>query len=317
MILGIIANQNSRVRSTYLATASASGLSGPQFYATPDFTTPADLTGYTTNGFSCAWSPDGTYFAMGDSNGAGGVHVWRTSDWSLVTLVTNPTSKVFHLVFSPDSSMLAVGIQASPYIQVYNTSDWSAKADPVSLPSGTVVGVAFSPDSSKLSVSTAGSTIKIYATSGMTVVAGTPGDNTQNQTVFTADGLYFMTSRNAAPYLRVYDVATWSLVSTPTTTGMAAPARRMVISPSGRWMAFSTSTPTVHVYDTATWTQVTLPAMTLTTSATVSFSNDEEYLAVASNHSVDYLLSVGSWAINSTITGSNTPLGEEIAFSPF
>ena len=308
---------SSEVMSTYLAAAGASGLSGPRFYDTTSYASEVNLTSYTgSSNWTCAWSPDGAYFALGTSDVSGSVYVWRTSDWTAVTIASNPTSKVFHLVFSPDSSMLAVGIQASPYIQVYNTSDWSAKAAPASLPTGTVVGVSFSADSSKLSVSCGGFTIKIYNTSDMTVVSGTPADKTQNQTVFTNDGLYFVTGRSSAPYLRVYSTSTWGLATTPTTSGMTAPARRMVISPDGNWLALSTSIPTVHVFNTATWDQITLPAMALTTNATVSFSNDNKYLAVASNNTTDYIIEVSGWTVSQTLTG-NTPQGQEIAYSPF
>ena len=48
--------------------------------------------------------------------------------------------------FSPDGSKMAVAHWGSPYITIYNTSDWSKITDPTELPStSSGKGVVFSP----------------------------------------------------------------------------------------------------------------------------------------------------------------------------
>ena len=54
--------------------------------------------------------------------------------------------------FSPDGSLLAVAHQSSPYITIYNTSNWSKLANPSQLPASHANGCAFSPDGSLLAV---------------------------------------------------------------------------------------------------------------------------------------------------------------------
>ena len=68
--------------------------------------------------------------------------------------------------FSPDGSLLAVAHSYSPYITIYNTSNWSKLANPSPLPANYANGCAFSPDGSLLAVAHASSPfITVYDTS--------------------------------------------------------------------------------------------------------------------------------------------------------
>ena len=61
--------------------------------------------------------------------------------------------------------------QTSPFITIYNTSDWSKLPNPAALPAGNANGCAFSPDGSKLAVAHQASPfITIYNTSDWEVV---------------------------------------------------------------------------------------------------------------------------------------------------
>jgi hypothetical protein len=48
---------------------------------------------------------------------------------------------------------MAVAHVNSPFVTIYNTSDWSKIANPSTLPTGHGTGVDFSPDGTKMAVS--------------------------------------------------------------------------------------------------------------------------------------------------------------------
>src|SRR5690606_11234117 len=55
-------------------------------------------------------------------------------------------------VFAAGDSLLAVAHQSSPYVTIYNTSNWAKITNPSTLPTNTGRGVAFSPDGSLMAV---------------------------------------------------------------------------------------------------------------------------------------------------------------------
>ena len=73
------------------------------------------------------------------------------------------------------SLRLAVAHATSPYITIYNTSDWSKVANPAVLPVNAANGVAFNPSGTLMAVAHATSPyITIYNTSDWSKVAN-PG----------------------------------------------------------------------------------------------------------------------------------------------
>src|SRR5690606_29414763 len=82
---------------------------------------------------------------------------------------------------------LAVAHDSSPYVTIYNSSDWSKIANPSTLPPDDANAVAFSPDGSKLAVGHLGSPyFTIYNTSDWTKMA-----NPSTLTGFNVNGVAF------------------------------------------------------------------------------------------------------------------------------
>jgi hypothetical protein len=68
--------------------------------------------------------------------------------------------------------MMAVAHDDSPYITIYNTSDWSKVDNPATLPSGRGYGVAFNSDGSMMAVAHYDSPyVTIYNTADWSKVA--------------------------------------------------------------------------------------------------------------------------------------------------
>jgi len=81
-----------------------------------------------------------------------------------------PSSTANGVAISPDGSLCAVAHYNSPYLTVYNTSDWS-KVTISSPPPSTANGVAISPDGSLCAVAHSGSPyLTVYRTSDWSMV---------------------------------------------------------------------------------------------------------------------------------------------------
>jgi WD40 repeat protein len=84
----------------------------------------------------CGWSVDGSLFAVAQ-NGANGVTfaLYDTTNFDLVSVPTvQPSSRGYDIQFSPDGNAAIVGARYSPYLIIYNTSDWSVLATVDGLP---------------------------------------------------------------------------------------------------------------------------------------------------------------------------------------
>ena len=105
--------------------------------------------GYSSKGAGTlyTYSPNGRYLAMATNIPKSDSLTLRVYDtgttssfYKKVLEVTTPTNGAAHYVtgvsFSADSSLLAVSRFNSPYVQVYDTSTWTLKENPLSLPSG-------------------------------------------------------------------------------------------------------------------------------------------------------------------------------------
>ena len=105
-------------------------------------------------------------------------------DSKLVLAPTSTPSTANGCAFSPDGSLLAVAHNSSPYITIYNTSDWSKVANPAQLPPGAAYGCAFSPDGSLLAVAYNSSPyITVYDTSTWAVESGFSTINANSKAV--------------------------------------------------------------------------------------------------------------------------------------
>ena len=116
--------------------------------------------------------------------------------------------------FSPDGSLLAVTHATSPYITIYNTSDWTKLANPSTLPPNNSNGCAFSPDGSLLAVTHNSSPfITIYDTDTRTKLANpsTLPSSAAYGCAFSPDGRLLAVAYITSPFITFYDTDTWAV----------------------------------------------------------------------------------------------------------
>ena len=134
-------------------------------------------------------------------------------------LATPPAGTGYGCAFSPDGALLAVAHNASPYINIYNTSDWSKVANPATLPTGASNGCAFSPDGALLAVVHSTSPyITIYNTSDWSKVANpaTLPTGIGYGCAFSPDGALLVVAHSISPYITIYNTSDWSKVGDAT-----------------------------------------------------------------------------------------------------
>jgi len=121
---------------------------------------------------------------------------------------TLPASSGNGAAFNHDGSLLAVAHSTSPYVTIYNTSDWSKVADPGTLPASSGYGAAFNHDGSLLAVAHSTSPyVTIYNTSDWSKVAdpGTLPTGLSNGAAFNHDGSLLAVAHGTSPYVTIYN----------------------------------------------------------------------------------------------------------------
>lgn len=147
---------------------------------------------------------------------------------ALQTVSTAGLGSVWALDFSPDGTKLAVLHSATPFVRIYNTSDWSFVNGGTPANSSTYAG-RFSHDSSKLVVFTAGTPyIAVY--DAVTGVRGYTNTNSafsatssvggSARAVRYPDGKTLIYSLSSSPFIAKFDVTT----NTPTAFTAPTPA---------------------------------------------------------------------------------------------
>jgi len=161
-----------------------------------------------------------------------------------------------------------VGTNTSPYLTVYDTSDWSQITLAGGAPAGAILyACRFSPDGTKLAVGHSGSPyVTVYNVadwSKITLAGGNPPAPGYGLG-WSFDGALLAVASSASPYVTVYNVADWSKLANPATLptgagtcalftdswqtkGIAASTGHEVLDDAG-----SPAARTVRVYERAT-----------------------------------------------------------------
>lgn len=238
------------------------------------------------NGLCSAYSPVGALFAVGN-NAGGSIHVFDGNTGDEITLAGGTVSGQCDAVaFSPDGSLLAVGHSSSPYLTVYNTSDWS-KLTIGSLPPGSVKSLAFSPDGSLLAVGhNTTPFLTVYRTSDWSkVTLGANPNATISELSFSPDGSKLAAAGTTSPYLHWYSTTDW--VKGSITGGNPGSVQAMAFNIDGSVLFLGqTATPFFAFYD-STFTK--LPAISgvavENTVYGIAFSPDGKLMAAAHGNS--------------------------------
>ena len=202
--------------------------------------------------------------------------------------------------YSPNGLWIAITGYNSPYLHVYNTSDFSQVPGTPSLPNNGWE-VRFSADSAYLAVTHRdGDHLTIVDTSDWSIVPNTPvmPTNSPNESdvAWSPDGLYLAVAHTVSPYIDVYDTTDWSKVTgTPT---LPSDGTGVTFSHNGAFLAVTFSDdPNLMVINTSDWSQVAgTPALLGSTGNDVRFSHDDAVLAAAHSIGVD-IIQTSDWSI--------------------
>jgi WD40 repeat protein len=119
------------------------------YFATADWTYNELALGFPATAFVAVMSPDGTKVAIGGNSTTSPwnrLFVFNVSDWShIVRGGGDPPGSVFGIAFSPGGEYLVTAGATSPYINVFNTSDWSKRTLVSSAPTAQGNDVTFAP----------------------------------------------------------------------------------------------------------------------------------------------------------------------------
>lgn len=229
------------------------------------------------------------------------------------------TNYATEIAFSPDKTKVAVSYGSSPYLKVFNVSDWSDLPRGGANPTNVVYGCAYSPDGALLAAATSASPyIYIYNTSDWTGFSPSVVPTAASYScAFSPDGSLLAVSFAGGARLIVYNTSDWSTV---TIAGGNPPTvvQKICFSDDGSMLAVaSTNTPYLTVYDTSDWSKLTIPVGSRPTASVyhIDFSPDGSLLAVGYNGGDYYLvLNTADW---SKVTTPNIGLTRYVRATKF
>ena len=221
-------------------------------------------------------------------------------------------------------SFMAVTHYNSPYVTIYDTSDWSKISDPWILPTFTGHGVTFSPDNSLMVVGYGQDRpcIVIYNTSDWSKV---PGPYiypfwTVHAIAFSPDGLLMAIAvgYDTDLHLLIYNTSDWSKVADPSVLPSDT-ARGVAFSPNGLLMAVTLgyNSPSLLIYNTSDWSTITGPSPLSGSVLWVTFNSSGSLMAVA-HDSTPYvtIYNTSDWSKVADPSVLPTYTAHSIAFSP-
>jgi len=166
----------------------------------------------------CAFSPDGNWFAVAGYYGSPRITLFSRVGTVFTKVTTQPTrtSDSSDIVFSPNSEYMAIGGNTSPYLEVYRLIDsvWTLIFSDSTY---SAKRVHFTADGRYL-VTVRGSataTLVVYSISGSTItnVAQTGVCNADWMSFSGSEKVLAIASSVTAPYLFVYDIGAFIVVS--------------------------------------------------------------------------------------------------------
>ena len=215
---------------------------------------------------------------------------------------------------------LAITRSGTPYLTVFNSSDWDAVPGTPTL-AGSGYAAAFSPDGSLLAIGYLNSPfLTVINTSGWSAVSGTPVlSGTCYSLSFSPSGSMLAVAGNAltsTQRVRVFDTSDWSAVLDDFDLNHNS-ARAVAFSPDGVYLAIGyNSGNRLIVLNTSGWSTVTGTPSIGSYIYSIAYSPDGSLMAVASDSS-PYLtvIDTSNWSV---ISGTPTLAGTCycVAFSP-
>ena len=187
--------------------------------------------------------------------------------------------------FSPDGSRLVVAYNGTPYLQIFNTSTWEKLTFPMGVLSATPY-ISYSPGGDLLACGQGSGSqpyLRVLNTSNWTQVSIADGvTSTVSAVEFSPDGTMLAVAHSAAPFLTVYDVATWTK-KTLSGGGPAGALRGISFSRDSSMLATvcDASTPRLAVYRTIDFAKLSGVPQPTSNGRAVAFNADGTQLVVA------------------------------------
>lgn len=216
---------------------------------------------------SVKWSPNDNYLSYTSQHNTDSTQIFRvlkTSDWSWEkSNYAFPSNSARNHCWSNNGSYLCVLYGVSPYLRVFNTSDWSV----VTLDSGLVLGgdpkeCQFNSDNSRLVCSHVGTPFITFVDTSDWSKASTDLTSILPSTVNSVEGLefsnngsYLAAAHDDSPYVTVFNTSNWS--QRTTTDNPSANSERVRWSDGDSYLISfeSSSSPyKCNVMDTTDWT---------------------------------------------------------------
>jgi WD40 repeat protein len=291
--------------------------------------TATDCTGSLAPAAQCSVSLRGTASANGPLSGSLSLSA-STGGAAEVSL-----SGTAHLT----GNMLAVGYNTSPYIALYDTSDWSRlnAIAPADAPAGMVEELTFSPNGGILAaVSETSPYVLLYDTSDWSrknvIQAGDMPGNWTRGVDFSPNGAYMAISvigSCPSACFKIYATApsgNWSVVSPPASdTAQGPQAFATAFSPDGTKLAVgfnnSPQFAAYHVNGSGPWAAISTPNTSVGAYG-MNFNRGGSVMLVT-GPTAPYLVtysstSTSSWTNLSRVNGTNQPPASALAasFSP-
>lgn len=162
------------------------------------------------------------------------------------------------------SALLAVAHESSPYLTIYDATDYSKLSDPATLPNGAGRGVAFNPGASIVSVTNAGSPyVSNYNVADRSKLPNPPmlPTGTATGVRYTYAGDFLAVGAWSTFKLSVYNTGTWA--RTGPTPQPAGNGHAVAFNSADSILAVGVSfgTPIVVFYETGTWAALGAPAV--------------------------------------------------------
>lgn len=201
----------------------------------------------------CDFSSDGVYFAVGHGwtgEITNGVQVFNVSDWSEVSIANILSNEGYAVRFSPDATFMAVGQTGSNPIVALDVATWSLITPHLNdVLSGSSNTVCMSNDNAWIAGSSPDEVV-VWDMSTKNRVFSLSKNVVGCE--FSPDDSEFAVAVRATDGVEVYDTATWTIKSIPSSKPTSTFDVRYSVD--GKYSAVSTWSDS-WVYDTPAWTR--------------------------------------------------------------
>ncbi|MHC4818317.1 MAG: protein kinase domain-containing protein, partial [Planctomycetota bacterium] len=245
-------------------------------------------------------STEAGIFATGDSLGA---HIWELRTGEALALV--PQAELRSLQFLSDGRLLTVGRQG--------VLRWAIQRDAIGPPeilwgASDVGPVAASPEGNLLAMVHEDRLLLLDLAKEEVTDLG--GARKVDDLAFHADGRWLLTNSVEEGSVRILDARSGREIRR-----LAGPARRLMLSPDGRWIATTVKQEGIQIWSVNPWgPHLLLPAGSLYRSLEgVAFSHDSTVMAIPKSGTTLELVSMEDGSTITTIRSGN---GDLIRFSP-